>query len=430
MRSPQTNSGTESGQNFSQICLLICSNLLTSIGGGTVLSAAKGISGLTVFGSGSIFAFLSGSALSLGLLITVKSYSKSRVLTYISIATILSSITLLSIVLGNALLIEKSLPLSGAMAWMFLIVLIIRYAFWFLNRSLRSNIASMIKTSWLALTEAAYFLGFIIGLLLRPIALLAGGNIIRVLIFDILLLFIVAVFDYLQQKYACDNHSQHVYIKRGRIIKQPFFLYLTGALTFLTVAFQVTIFHFADSVAQAGMPVPNTIADIILALFYAGVAATATLCFYWKPDVEIVDNRSVRISLQLNGRIVSIPFSLLVLLSGLLIFLGIFGITTATNLRSDSTLWLMIRVISFLSIGIGAGLFEFLFLSIIGRINSWGNSTVALAIGLVSTGATVVMFLMLQWKLYPVSRLVIIVIGASLSIFLIEKAKFHKDKLY
>ena len=134
--------------------------------------------------------------------------------------------------------------------------------------------------------------------------------------------------------------------------------------------------------------------------------------------------------MQLNGRIVSIPFSLLVLLSGLMIFLGIWGVTTATNFMSDSTLWLMIRVISFLSIGIGAGLFELLFLSIIGRINSWANSKVALAIGLVSTGAAVAMFFMLQWKLYPINMLVIIVVGASLSILLIEKAKAYKDKLY
>jgi len=61
----------------------------------------------------------------------------------------------------------------------------------------------------------------------------------------------------------------------------------------LTIAFQITIFYFADSIAQAGTPVLSTIADIVLALFYAGVAATATLCFYWKPDIEIVNNRSI-----------------------------------------------------------------------------------------------------------------------------------------
>ncbi|HBW38480.1 hypothetical protein [Desulfosporosinus sp. BICA1-9] len=430
MKGSQTNPSTESRQSFWQIWLLICSNLLTSIGGGTVLSAAKGISELTMLGSGSIFAFLVGSAFSLGLLIAVKCYCRSRILAYISIATIFSSITLLGIVWGNAFLIEKNLPLSGAMACLFLLVLIIRYAFWFLSRSLRSNIASMVKSSWLALTEAAYFLGFIIGLLLRPSALLAGGSIIRVLILDIFLLFIVAVFDFLQQKYACNSLGQYVFNNKGRITKQPFFLYLTGALGFLTIAFQVVIFYFADSMAQANIPILSAMADVILALFYTGVAAMATLCFYWNPNLEIVDNRSAIVSLQLNKRMVSIPFSLLVSLSGLLIFLGISGITTVANLRNDSTLWLMARVISSLSIGIGAGLFELLFLSIVGRINSWQNSTVALAIGVVSTGAAVAMFLMLQWKMYLISKLVIIIMGAGLSILLIEKAKAHQDKSY
>jgi hypothetical protein len=54
-----------------QLSLLVGANLLASLGGGKVLSAGEGVTGLVVLGSGSLLAFLVGSAPGLGLLSTI-----------------------------------------------------------------------------------------------------------------------------------------------------------------------------------------------------------------------------------------------------------------------------------------------------------------------------------------------------------------------
>jgi len=51
--------------------MLVGANLLASLGGGKVLSAGEGVTGLVVLGSGSLLALLVGSAPGLGLLIAI-----------------------------------------------------------------------------------------------------------------------------------------------------------------------------------------------------------------------------------------------------------------------------------------------------------------------------------------------------------------------
>ena len=55
-----------------QLGLLAAANLLAAVGGGRVTSAAKGVAGLTILGSGSLLAFLLGSAVGLALVVVVR----------------------------------------------------------------------------------------------------------------------------------------------------------------------------------------------------------------------------------------------------------------------------------------------------------------------------------------------------------------------
>jgi hypothetical protein len=63
-----------------QLGLLAAGNLLTAVGGGRVTSAAKGVAGLTLLGSGSLLAFLLGSAVGLALVVMVRRFALSRAL--------------------------------------------------------------------------------------------------------------------------------------------------------------------------------------------------------------------------------------------------------------------------------------------------------------------------------------------------------------
>lgn len=78
--------------------LLALANLLAAVGGGRVLSAAKGVTGLAVLGSGSLLALLAGNALGLALLLAVRRASHRRALIGLSLGAVFSSVALLGVV--------------------------------------------------------------------------------------------------------------------------------------------------------------------------------------------------------------------------------------------------------------------------------------------------------------------------------------------
>jgi hypothetical protein len=65
-----------------QLGLLAAGNLPTAVGGGRVTSAAKGVAGLTLLGSGALLAFLLGSAVGLGLVARYALWFDGRSLRY------------------------------------------------------------------------------------------------------------------------------------------------------------------------------------------------------------------------------------------------------------------------------------------------------------------------------------------------------------
>ena len=93
-----------------QLGLLATANLLAAVGGGRVTSAAKGVTGITMLGSGPLLAFLLGSAAGLALVVTVRRCPLGHALVGLSLASVASSCMLIS---GRCCRRVAKLMLSG-----------------------------------------------------------------------------------------------------------------------------------------------------------------------------------------------------------------------------------------------------------------------------------------------------------------------------
>ena len=412
--------------------LLIGANMLAAIGGGRVLSAGTGITGLAVLGSGSILALLTGNALGLGLQIALRRFSSSRALAWLSISTVLSSLSLLAIVwiaasplanAGSATVWNGGRStLSQPAAWLFFLGLIARCALWFTGRSLRSGLAASLRSSWLAFTEAAYFLGFIIGLLIGPVFLPDIGSVVSALLLDILLLSLVAAGDFFRWRLFDAALQLPIQQKPRELVPltQPSFWRLTAAFSAATVACQVVVFHCADVLAQTRRSIIPAWSDLTIASFYLGVALAATCCAHARPALQRGTYRTPHIVLWPAARTVRIPLLLLIALVSVLTLTGMAGLTTTA---ARGTPWNALVLLSLAAIGVGAGLFEIVVLSVLGRIRSGGSGAVALAFGVAATTAAVALFLMLLGNLHFPGWALTIVVGFTLTIYLLWRAQ-------
>jgi hypothetical protein len=308
--------------------------VLAATSGGRVLSATKGITGLTVLGSGSLLAFLAGSAVGLGLVVAVRRYPLGRALASLSMATAISSMMLLAILWSEASSLENagaltvwsagSATLPALASWLFFLVLVARFALWFASRSLRSDLAASLRLLWLAVTERAYFLGFIIGLLMGSVSVAGRGNVIGALLWDVLMQSAVAGCGLLQRRPLSPARTppNSRYLSQDVVLEQPSFWRLTAAFGASTIACQVVIFHVADVLARTNMSTFPAWAGTTLATFYLGVAVAATLCALSGPRLERVGNRAPRVMLRSARQVISIPLLVLLTLAGIPIFRG------------------------------------------------------------------------------------------------------------
>ena len=378
--------------------------MLAAIGGGRVLSAGTGITGLAMLGSGSILALLAGNALGLGLQISVRRFPSSRAVVWLSFVAVFSPLLLLAIVWLDAASLAhargatvwngSSNILSPSTAWLFFVGLIVRCALWFAGRALRSDIAASLRPSWLAFTEAAYFLGFIIGLLIGPVSLAGSGGIIGALLLDVVLLSLVAGGDLfrhrswtialqapLQQKSR--ENTTHI---------PPSFWRFTAAFCAATVACQVVVFHCADVLAQTRRSAFPAWSNLTIASFYLGIACSATWCAWARPALEMGAHHWPQLVLWPATRAMRISLLLLVTLVSALTLVGLFGMVP---LAETGAMQPTIDLLALAAVSIGAGLFETLVLAMLGRIRSGGSGAVALAFGVAATTAAVTLFLML-----------------------------------
>ncbi len=416
-----------------QISLLIGANLLASIGGGKVLSAGEGVTGLVVLGSGSILALLVGSALGLGLLVTRRRFFPNWTLVGLSIATVFSSITLIALLwidhLANpgvsTIWSGDSKPLSQPAAWLFFLVLVIRCALWFAGRSLRSDLAASLRPSWLAFTEAAYFLGFIIGLLIGHVSVAGRGNVVSTLLLDVFLLSIVACSDLPGSRAVRTRRTAGIQrpVREKMMNEWASLWQLTAAFGASTIACQVVVLHVADVLAQTRRPASLIWSDVTIAAFYLGVALAAACCAWSRPTLEMGGQRVARIVLRSGTQMVCIPFVLLITLAGVMTLGGIFGIMTSAQEGHVQTPWSAVGILSLVALGSGAAMFETLVLALLGRIRSGGSGAVALAFGLAATGAAFALFLMMLGELRFLGWVATTIIGFALTAWFVRGVK-------
>jgi hypothetical protein len=417
--------------SFGQLVLLAFANMLAAMGGGRVLSATKGVTGLTVLGSGSLLAFLAGSAIGLGLLVVVRRAPLGQALAGLSIATVLSSITLIVVLWLDAssgahnrvstVWNAGQTSLSRAAAWLFFLVLVARYALWFAGRSLRADLASSEKVSWLSVTESAYFLGFIIGLLAGPLAVAGPGSVVGALLLDVVLLAVVAGCDAFQRRSVSTGNKPNSSRYSGENVphERTSFWRLTAAFGAATIACQVVIFHCADVLSRtSGSPIRSW-ADLTVATFYLGVAVAAGLCARFGPTLERAGKRVPSVMLRSARHGVRVPLLVLVILAGTLILTGLFGIISTSNML-DMPASSARGALSLAAIASGAGLFELLVLTMVGRIRLGGNGSVALAFGLVVAAAAIALFLMMLSEMRFSGWIVTTATGLALTVWFVR----------
>lgn len=398
--------GSASSRVRWQLLLLVCANLLTSIGGGRLLSASKGVTGLLLFGSGSILAFLAGSSLGLVVLLALRRHPLGRALATVSSASMACSLSLVVIVQLGAQ--SSQAVLAGPLALLFWLVLVVRCAFWYASRSLRSNVAATVHSSFLALAESSYFLGFIIGLLLGPVSVFGFVGLPGALALDILLLMVVVGADLLIWRTLISTNlpaSSHRGEKTPRASwqNQSSFWRLTWAFSLATIACQVVIFHFADA--------HPAWAEAVLATFYVGVSAAAAFCSWANPTLQVHARGFPELRLSARkGQPITIPLALLIPTIGGLIAIGI----ATSNLVSEARFWP-----GLLLIGIGSGLFELMVIALVGRIGSGRTGGVAQAFGVAATAATVALFLMGLAALGVYGSLLVSALGLSCAYLLV-----------
>jgi hypothetical protein len=371
----------------------------------------------------------------LGLLVTVRRYPLSRALVSLSTATVISSMTLIAILWFEASSRQNDGTLTvwsagGATlpvlaSWLFFLVLVARCALWFASRSLRSDLAASLKLSWLAVTELAYFLGFIIGLFMGSVSVAGRGNMVGALLLDVLLLSAVAGCDLFQSRPVSSGRTQPKSRPFGEDIalEKASFWRLTAAFGASTIACQVVIFHFAEMLARTNASALPAWSDVTVATFYLGVAGAAALSAWAGPRLERVGNRAPRVVLRSVRQVVSIPFVVLVTLAGILILLGLFGITSTTRMADGPSPWSAGGVLALAAMGVGAGIFEFLVLAVVGRIRFGGNGTVALAFGLVVTAAAIALFLMMLSQMRFIGGVATTVTGLALMAWFVRGVK-------
>jgi len=409
--------------------LLALANLLAAVGGGRVLSAAKGVTGLAVLGSGSLLALLAGNALGLGLLLAVRRIPQRRALIGLSLGAVLSSVVLLGVVwLGTPpALVERTgiaarpghASLAGAMAWVFFASLVGRCALWYAGRSVRAGLAAAWHPSWLAVAESAYFLGFIVGLLLGPVAMAGYRGVVGALLLDALLLLVVAGCDLSQQR-AAPAPARPAPPPPGHTSAhdRAAFWRLTAAFGAATLACQVVVLHVADALAQADRPALAGRADQTVAAFYGGVALGAAVCAGVRPTLEREEGAQRGVTLHAAGRAVRVGVAPLVALAGLPTLLGVCGLASAVG-RDTAWTWPIGAAPSFAAIGVGAAVFEVVVLATLASVRRAGDGLVALAFGIAATTAALGLFLMLLGGVHLPGWAAIIVGGLSLAAWLL-----------
>jgi hypothetical protein len=390
--------------------LLVFANFLASFGGGRVVSAGKGVTGITILGSGTILGFVAGSSAGLLLLFAVRKLPVRKALVLISTVAPLLSLALIALLSSAGATLSSSGPLlKGSAAWLFFVIVALRCSLWYAGRSLRTNVAASINLSWLGFTEASYFGGFIAGLLMGPIV--SAWSISQSLWFDFTVLLIVLICDAVQLRNSTPAPQRKASQQSGPSAGGSPFWPLTLTFSVLTVSCQIVIFHMADAIARSPLPVR---ADPVMASFYIGVSASAVWCAVSKPRLYIDrGTKKTMITLRLSGRQVDVSFPALVTLSGVLVGAGVVSLYGA--MMQTQTIWPPGGIAALLLFVAGSCVFEFAVLAVASKIGETVSGGVALALGVAATFAALALFLMLLTGARLVTWILVLALGYMLA---------------
>lgn len=194
------------------------------------------LTNVTFLRGDSLLAYLLGSTL--GLLI-MKTSGKAKLLQRFTKYSALAGFT--SILLAGAIYFcYDSVLKGGYFSFLFFAVLVFRFAFWFLARITRVDIASGVGRN-LAWTEFSYYLGAIVGLIAWP----SWISVLQLLVIDVGVQIVATLLDNYSFKElninSSNNHSQASSPKLSTNI----FIGYCGFVVCLTVATQIVEFGFA-----------------------------------------------------------------------------------------------------------------------------------------------------------------------------------------
>lgn len=250
--------------------LLAFANFLAAVGGGAILSSAFG----SLKGSlpdGPYVAFFVGITLGLVFQLLVPPRLSARTAPWFSVAVGPVSLALAWLFVTHS---DREL-LNGPAAYVFVIVLSVRFGLWFFSRALRAQTAGR-KSQGVALIELGYFSGMVLGLVAQA---RWQYGMLPALLADALLQPLAGFIDIInadgREAPAGDAAEPARSAEVPAVVdvapaERGWYWRLTAAVVCLTVGFQGVTFsidHHDDSLGP-----------YVMACFYGGVALSALFC--------------------------------------------------------------------------------------------------------------------------------------------------------
>ncbi|MFK8139415.1 MAG: hypothetical protein AB8E15_13730 [Bdellovibrionales bacterium] len=279
------------------VSVLAISNFISAFGGGSILGKASGI--LSIFGIsvGSIFAFFVGTILGLFLLDLIQKKFSESAPKWMSLLGGICSLILIAI-------FQLDQFDSNVISIFFLMVLCLRFCFWFLARIYRSNMASSNK-NLLPIFEGSYVLGTICGILVFSFAG-SGLSLLTILIVDLITQLISFLFDkkiLIQEKLAKKN------IKVSANKKM---VLLISIFCLISIACQVSLFQISKLVPSG---------YLLIVVFYIGMFAATIISLKKTPTLNF-SNSSVSLLISKSTQLPTVlVIGILILLCLLLVAL-------------------------------------------------------------------------------------------------------------
>lgn len=382
---------------------LVLSNLIASLGGGTILGKGMSIISLPLVRGGALQAILIGSALGFIFVNIVKSIKVKAMPALLRSFSLFCAITslVLFFIFHKYSVHEKLLIIS--VEWAFFAILCLHFMFWYYARAWRvQEVVS--KGQNMALIDFGYYVGFIIGSILYvfPSEIFKIVNIGMgiVLLIDVLLQIFSWIFDLVAHKDPTKNLISKVgqCVPIGVDFKRSFFgistlwgWKLSISTAILVIAVQSTFFNLTHYFNDRFSP-------FIVAFFYVGAALAAwfsnkySIVLEWKKKCDIDKMSYAVFNIKINGNQKAISLRRVCSILALSVISSVYITNHGIEIGMNN-LNVLFKIL-FLSLSMLSGFaIEFIVISIINRLGieeiqtqkviafTYGIMVVGLAIG-------------------------------------------------